>query len=232
MGLQQGKVYQNTDSLRYGSLMIMADQVRSFIILFSSASDPTRLTFVLPYSQDHDGSHIKGLIINFLDYWFPSLLKLPQFLLEFITPIVKVRILQLSLFPGLRCSLRFAARLRKARKRSPSLPFPSTKLGRKRIWMEKGGRLNISRSVSFAWRRCVLKCAHRCKSRDWGRVPLPTRKSILVTCVNIDCRSNPLPRRNASSSTWLSIKKKLTTEKNGFEASWFVFSSSRLYRCC
>lgn len=27
MGLQQGKVYQNTDSLRYGSLMIMADQV-------------------------------------------------------------------------------------------------------------------------------------------------------------------------------------------------------------
>ncbi|GAA5906736.1 DNA topoisomerase 2 [Sporobolomyces salmoneus] len=65
LGLQQGKVYQNTDSLRYGSLMIMAD-------------------------QDHDGSHIKGLIINFLDYWFPSLLKLPNFLVEFITPIVKV----------------------------------------------------------------------------------------------------------------------------------------------
>ncbi|KAK4052503.1 DNA topoisomerase 2 [Microbotryomycetes sp. JL201] len=65
MGLQQGKVYQNTESLRYGSLMIMAD-------------------------QDHDGSHIKGLIINFLDYWFPSLLKLPNFLVEFITPIVKV----------------------------------------------------------------------------------------------------------------------------------------------
>lgn len=29
MGLQQGKVYSSTDSLRYGSLMIMADQVRS-----------------------------------------------------------------------------------------------------------------------------------------------------------------------------------------------------------
>lgn len=42
-------------------------------------------------AQDHDGSHIKGLIINFLDYWFPSLLKLPNFLVEFITPIVKVR---------------------------------------------------------------------------------------------------------------------------------------------
>ncbi|GAA6056524.1 DNA topoisomerase 2 [Rhodotorula toruloides] len=65
MGLQQGKTYTSTDSLRYGSLMIMAD-------------------------QDHDGSHIKGLIINFLDYWFPSLLKLPNFLVEFITPIVKV----------------------------------------------------------------------------------------------------------------------------------------------
>ncbi|GAA5821381.1 hypothetical protein JCM3770_000346, partial [Rhodotorula araucariae] len=65
MGLQQGKQYTSTDSLRYGSLMIMAD-------------------------QDHDGSHIKGLLINFLDYWFPTLLKLPNFLVEFITPIVKV----------------------------------------------------------------------------------------------------------------------------------------------
>ncbi|GAA6023335.1 hypothetical protein JCM10207_005750, partial [Rhodosporidiobolus poonsookiae] len=65
MGLQQGKVYSSTESLRYGSLMIMAD-------------------------QDHDGSHIKGLLINFLDFWFPSLLKLPNFLVEFITPIVKV----------------------------------------------------------------------------------------------------------------------------------------------
>jgi len=65
MGLQQGKTYTSRDSLRYGSLMIMTD-------------------------QDHDGSHIKGLIINFLDYFFPSLLKIPGFLVEFITPIVKV----------------------------------------------------------------------------------------------------------------------------------------------
>ncbi|MBW0470843.1 hypothetical protein O181_010558 [Austropuccinia psidii MF-1] len=65
MGLQQGKKYQSRDSLRYGSLMIMTD-------------------------QDHDGSHIKGLIINFLDYFFPSLLEIPGFLVEFITPIVKV----------------------------------------------------------------------------------------------------------------------------------------------
>jgi DNA topoisomerase-2 len=40
--------------------------------------------------QDHDGSHIKGLIINFLDHFYPSLLKIPDFLVEFITPIVKV----------------------------------------------------------------------------------------------------------------------------------------------
>ncbi|CAH7676316.1 DNA topoisomerase II [Phakopsora pachyrhizi] len=65
MGLQQGKKYTSRDSLRYGSLMIMTD-------------------------QDHDGSHIKGLIINFLDYFFPSLLEMPGFLVEFITPIVKV----------------------------------------------------------------------------------------------------------------------------------------------
>ncbi|PWN87327.1 type II DNA topoisomerase [Acaromyces ingoldii] len=64
MGLQHGKQYMSVDSLRYGSLMIMTD-------------------------QDHDGSHIKGLIINFLDHFFPSLLKQPNFLVEFITPIVK-----------------------------------------------------------------------------------------------------------------------------------------------
>ena len=64
IGLQHGKQYLDVSSLRYGSIMIMTD-------------------------QDHDGSHIKGLIINFLDHFYPSLLKLPNFLVEFITPIVK-----------------------------------------------------------------------------------------------------------------------------------------------
>ena len=64
LGLQHKKVYTDTKGLRYGHLMIMTD-------------------------QDHDGSHIKGLLINFLQVQFPSLLKLPEFLVEFITPIIK-----------------------------------------------------------------------------------------------------------------------------------------------
>ena len=65
LGLKHKTSYTDCKSLRYGHLMIMTD-------------------------QDHDGSHIKGLLINFLQVQFPSLLKIPDFLVEFITPIVKV----------------------------------------------------------------------------------------------------------------------------------------------
>ena len=53
--------------------------------LFASSS-----TFGHLPVQDHDGSHIKGLIINFIHTFWPSLLRNPSFMLEFITPIVKV----------------------------------------------------------------------------------------------------------------------------------------------
>jgi DNA topoisomerase-2 len=39
--------------------------------------------------QDHDGSHIKGLIINFVHHFWPSLAKMEGFLKQFITPIIK-----------------------------------------------------------------------------------------------------------------------------------------------
>lgn len=66
IGLQHAKQYTDTKTLRYGKVMIMTD-------------------------QDQDGSHIKGLIMNYLHHFYPSLLKVPGFLVEFITPIVKVR---------------------------------------------------------------------------------------------------------------------------------------------
>lgn len=40
--------------------------------------------------QDTDGSHIKGLVVNFVHFFWPSLFKLPRFLKQFITPLLKV----------------------------------------------------------------------------------------------------------------------------------------------
>ena len=65
MGLFVNKEYIDTKSLRYGSIMIMTD-------------------------QDHDGSHIKGLIINLIQHFWPSLFRINGFIQEFITPIVKM----------------------------------------------------------------------------------------------------------------------------------------------
>jgi DNA topoisomerase-2 len=52
---------------------------------------------------DEDGSHIKGLIINFFNYFFPSLLQISGFLNVLVTPIVKVFLKNQSLsFANLR----------------------------------------------------------------------------------------------------------------------------------
>ena len=64
LGLQYGKKYDAVKSLRYGSIMVMAD-------------------------QDYDGSHIKGLVINFLHTFWPSLVQMNGFVKEFVTPIIK-----------------------------------------------------------------------------------------------------------------------------------------------
>ena len=52
------------DELRYGSILLMMD-------------------------ADEDGSHIKGLFINFLDYFYPHLLEIKGFLKILVTPVIK-----------------------------------------------------------------------------------------------------------------------------------------------
>lgn len=63
IGLQQGKKYTSLGELRYGRLMIMTD-------------------------ADNDGSHIKGLVLNMIHFFWPSLLEL-GFVVSMVTPILK-----------------------------------------------------------------------------------------------------------------------------------------------
>ena len=70
LGLQWGRVYDDPAALRtlrYGSVMIMAD-------------------------QDTDGSHIKGLLLNLLHAYWPSLTAVPGFITQFITPLLKAKV--------------------------------------------------------------------------------------------------------------------------------------------
>ena len=65
LGLQMNKKYEDTTSLRYGSLMVLTD-------------------------ADDDGTHIKGLLINMIHFWWPELLKVPGFIKSMVTPVVKI----------------------------------------------------------------------------------------------------------------------------------------------
>jgi len=63
LGLEQGKQYKDISELRYGRVMVMAD-------------------------QDHDGSHIKGLLMNLFHTEWPGLMH-AGFLCTLLTPILK-----------------------------------------------------------------------------------------------------------------------------------------------
>ena len=63
LGLEHGKVYTDIKQLRYGRVMIMAD-------------------------QDHDGSHIKGLVMNLFHTEWPALL-VKGFICTLLTPLLK-----------------------------------------------------------------------------------------------------------------------------------------------
>lgn len=64
LGLKQNKKYTDVSRLRYGGILILTD-------------------------QDVDGSHIKGLLINFFHYFWPSLIKIDGFIQTMSTPILK-----------------------------------------------------------------------------------------------------------------------------------------------
>lgn len=66
IGLQQGKTYKSTKELRYGRVMLLVD-------------------------ADSDGTHIKGLLMNLFEAWWPSLFEMPGFICSLATPIVKLR---------------------------------------------------------------------------------------------------------------------------------------------
>lgn len=66
LGLEHKKEYRDIKDLRYGKVMVMAD-------------------------QDFDAFHIRCLLFNMFSVLWPSLFKFPNFLESFLTPIVKAK---------------------------------------------------------------------------------------------------------------------------------------------
>jgi DNA topoisomerase-2 len=97
LGLRQGMHYKDRTSLRYGRVMIMAD-------------------------QDHDGSHIKGLVMNLFHTEWPELMQM-----------------------GFLCSL--ATPLLKATRRSEVLSFYSA--GEYERWLEKQGGSSAGWTIKY-----------------------------------------------------------------------------------
>lgn len=64
IGLEIGKEYESLQGLSYGSVIVLTD-------------------------QDVDGFHIKGLIMNFIHFFWPSLVKYEGFIRSFATPLLK-----------------------------------------------------------------------------------------------------------------------------------------------
>ncbi|KAF1761907.1 hypothetical protein GCK72_010166 [Caenorhabditis remanei] len=66
LGLRFEEEAPTQESMRYGRLLILAD-------------------------QDEDGSHIKGLVINFIHKFWPSLIRSRDFIQSFRTPLLKAK---------------------------------------------------------------------------------------------------------------------------------------------
>lgn len=66
LGLEDGKTYKDVNSLRYGKVVCVKD-------------------------ADSDGADIMGLIMNFFDTKFKSLLQIPGFFSEFISPMIQIK---------------------------------------------------------------------------------------------------------------------------------------------
>ena len=64
LGLEQGKTYSDLSSLRYGSIMMLAD-------------------------SDDDGHHVRMLLFNVFQTLWPSLFRTPGFFISMLTPIVR-----------------------------------------------------------------------------------------------------------------------------------------------